>query len=596
MIITPPEPQGPPATAEPDVNPAPVGGPAAGDAGRASGAAGATAMAERCAWSLVWLGVISGGFQLWGSWSSWSFGGVAAPLLVLAGIVGLATVWIVSTPRSPVMQLTALVMVVASTLANQGIGIHTRHFYSTDSAAFNQVAARFLMRGVDPYAVSLRSAARLLKGPAQFWTYTINGGHIDHVSYPAGSILLQMPALLLGFHHEIVDWLDLFAWLVTAVLIFVLLPTSMRWVAALLLLAPAFGGVFGSGGTDAAFLPFLVLAVWRWDRFGLGRSAGLARWMGPVALGLACSIKQTPWFCIPFIVIGLAIEARLSGRSRLPLVGKYVAIVVGIFAVVNLPFVIWQPSAWARGAFLPFAQPLVADGQGLVTLALHGIAHGVSLPLLTVAGILVLVTLMAALVVWYPEMKRVWMLVLPLAFFVATRSLSTYLADLYPAAIVAAVSVAPVPRLSSAWARGRLRLPLGLGAIVPAVAAVGVTVLAFVSPPLQLSVRSVATSNNASTLDTVTLYVHNSTGQTVTPHFMVALNGAHPDGFWYPRHGGQVVLPPHGSTTVTLQTINPRSPFGSPAHGSQWLVEAYTTSPEALSTTPLMSWQLGQST
>ena len=45
-------------------------------------------------------------------------------------------------------------------------------------------------------------------------------------------------------------------------------------------------------------------------------------------------------------------------------------------------------------------------------------------------------------------MKRVWMLLLPLAFFVATRSLSSYLADLYPAAIVAALSVAagrPVP-------------------------------------------------------------------------------------------------------------------------------------------------------
>ena len=88
-------------------------------------------MAERCAWSVVWLGVISGGFQLWGSWSSWSFGGVAAPLLVLAGIVGLAAVWMVPAPGRRLMQLTALVMVVVSTLANQGIGIHTRRFYST---------------------------------------------------------------------------------------------------------------------------------------------------------------------------------------------------------------------------------------------------------------------------------------------------------------------------------------------------------------------------------------------------------------------------------------------------------------------------------
>ena len=326
--------------------------------------------------------------------------------------------------------------------------------------------------------------ASLLKVPAQFWTYTVNGGHVDHVSYPAGSILLQMPALALGFHHEVVDWLDLFAWIVTGVIIFVLLPTSIRWIAPLLLLAPAFTGVFSSGGTDAAFLPFLVLAVWRWDRFGLGRSAGVARWMGPVALGLACSIKQTPWFCVPFIAVGLVIEARRSGRSPVRTVVRYVAIVAGVFAVVNLPFVIWQPRPPGRGGpSCPSLQPLIADGQGLVTLVLHGIAHGVSLPLLTLAGLLVMVAELAAMAIWYPAMKRIWLLVLPLAFFVATRSLSTYLADLYPAAIVAAVSVAPAPRAVMAGARGRLRMPVGLVAIVPAVAAVCAGVLAFWSPP-----------------------------------------------------------------------------------------------------------------
>ena len=179
----------------------------------------------------MWLGVISGGFQLWGSWSAWSFGGLAAPLLVLAGIVGFAAVWLVGSPRSTVIQVSALAAVVASTLGNEGVGIHARRFYSTDSAAFNQAGARLLMHGTDPYTVTLGSLASLLKVPAQFWTYTVSGGHVDHVSYPAGSILLQMPALLLGFHHEVVDWMDLLAWIVTGVIIFVLLPTSIRWIA-----------------------------------------------------------------------------------------------------------------------------------------------------------------------------------------------------------------------------------------------------------------------------------------------------------------------------------------------------------------------------
>jgi uncharacterized membrane protein len=556
-----------------------------------NGALSTNATVERCAWSLVWLGVIIGGLDLWGSWSSWSLGGLVAPLLVLAGTGGLTASWLVPSPRSWIMQLTALGLVLVSTLSGQAVNIHARQFYSTDSAAFNQVAARLLMHGTDPYTASMRSAAQLLKTPASYWTYTVGGGYVTHVSYPAGSFLLQVPALALGFRHEIVDWMDLFAWIVTGVLIFVLLPASVRWFAALLFLTPEFTDIFSSGGTDAVFLPFLVLAVWRWDRFGLGRGAGMARWVGPIALGLACSIKQTPWFCIPFLAIGLFIEARSSGRRPLYLALRYLATVAAVFAVVNLPFIIWQPSAWARGTLLPFTDPLVADGQGLATLALHGIARGVSMPLLTVAGVLVLIALLATFVVWYPQMRRIWMLLLPVTFFVATRSLSSYLVDLYPAAIVAAITVSPAARPAIVRTIGRLRLPFGLAAIGPALAAVVVSVLAFLSPPLQIAVRSVSTSHAATSLDAVTLTVRNATDQTISPHFMVTIGSGHPNGFWYPAHRHQIVLAPHASATVTLR---PTSYVGAPTHGSHWLVEAYTSSPEALSTSPLLFWRLGK--
>ena len=78
-------------------------------------------------------------------------------------------------------------------------------------------------------------------------------------------------------------------------------------------MAPAFVGAFSDGGTDALFLPFLVVAVWRWDRFGTGKGAGIAPWIGPVALGVACAVKQTPWFCLPLLLLGLGLEARRRG-------------------------------------------------------------------------------------------------------------------------------------------------------------------------------------------------------------------------------------------------------------------------------------------
>ena len=208
------------------------------------------------------------------------------------------------------MQLLGLGSVIVAAGIPEAVNVHLRQYYSTDSAAFNQVAARVLLHGHNPYTTTMASAARLLQVPAHNWTYTVNGGHVTSLSYPAGSFLFQVPAMALGFHHQIVDWMDLYAWLITGVLLFVLIPASVRWLAALLILTPIFVQMFSAGGTDAAFVPFLILAVWRWDRFHLGRSAGVASWIGPIALGLACSIKQTPWFCLPFLVVGLFIEAR----------------------------------------------------------------------------------------------------------------------------------------------------------------------------------------------------------------------------------------------------------------------------------------------
>ena len=560
-----------------------------------STASGGSATLERCAWSLAWLGTVVAGLAFWGGWSAWPPAGYLAPLTVAIGIVGLAATWLVVSPRSPVLQLSALAASLAATLGHEGVGIHARQYYSTDSGAFNQVAAHFVLRGLNPYTHTMASAAQLLQTPTDFWTYTATGTHVDAVSYPAGSFLLEVPALWLGIQHQIVDWTDLVAWLVTGALIFVLLPSALRWIGPVLVTVPIYADVFGSGGTDAVFLPFLVLAVWRWDRFATGRGAGIARWMGPVALGLACAIKQTPWFCVPFVAVGLYLECRTTGRRPVRVVTTYLAVVAAVFAVVNLPFVVWAPSAWIHGALLPFAKPLVADGQGLVALALHGVTGGVSLPLLTLASVLVYVSLLAALVIWYPGLKRSWMLLLPLTFFVAPRSLLSYLLDLYPAAIVAAVTVAPAvartPRSAHAGVSSRLRLPLGLAALVPAAAAVVVSALAFGSPPLRLDVASFHSSHAATLLDSVTVDVHNTTDAPVVPHFMVTINSSHPDGFWLTPDGRPVVLAPHASAVVTLR---PPTFTGAPTHGSYWLVQAYTSSPEALSTSPLQHWTLGK--
>ena len=91
--------------------------------------------------------------------------------------------------------------------------------------------------------------------------------------------------MALGFHHAIVDWMDLGAWLIAGILLFVMVPVTLRWFALVIALTSLLIALFSDGGTDALFMPFLILAVWRWDRFATGRGAGLAGWIGPGSPG-----------------------------------------------------------------------------------------------------------------------------------------------------------------------------------------------------------------------------------------------------------------------------------------------------------------------
>jgi hypothetical protein len=231
---------------------------------------------------------------------------------------------------------------------------------------------------------------------------------------------------------------------------------------------------------------------------------------------------------------------------------------------------------------------LVADGQGLVTLATHGLTGGVNLDLLSVTGALALLVVVVAFVAWYPQLKRIWPLLLTLPFFLSPRSLSSYLLDLIPVVLVAAVTVDPAPapapapgaRITS-WRGVRARPAV----VVVAAACVGVVVtcvLAFSGPPLQLSVRSVETSHAGTVLTEVTVTVDNHTSQSLEPHFLVnTATSQNYEGFWTASRRGTGAVGPHASETVRLY---PPGQIGAPRRGARWLVEAYTQNPSWLST------------
>jgi hypothetical protein len=550
-----------------------------------------TFLAERGAWSLVWFAVLTGGVNLWGFWW-WSPAVVAlAPLMIAGGLVGIASCWLVRNPRARPFQFITLGAVIVTALFPQSIEINSRSFYTTDSAAFDQVAARALVHGTDPYVASMSGVAALLRVPSHYWTYTVNGGHVTSFSYPAGSFLLSLPATALGIHMA-VDWTDLVAWLITIVLVFALLPASLRWLAALVGLGPFFLGSFSSGGTDAMFLPFLVIAVWRWDRYGRSGEPGFARWIGPISLGAACAIKQTPWFAVPMLVTGIFLEARLRGSNPIRVSLRYLFTVVGVFAVVNLPFLAWHPGSWLHGTLIPLTGGLVADGQGLVTLGTHGLTGGVDLSMLSLAGALAAIAGVAAFIAWYPQLKRIWPLLVTIPFFFSPRSLSSYLVDLFPIALVAALTVDGVPREAierRTKPKDMLTRPSLLVVVLSCVGVVVAALMAFGTPPLQLSVRGIVTSHAGTQLESVTVSVDNKTSERIVPHFLVNTGTSQNyEGFWTPSRPGLATLGPHDAETVTLY---PPARIAAPRRGARWLVEAYSSDPSWLSTSPLVTFR-----
>ena len=599
--------------------PAPVSSDAADEAveGGAPGAAAVVrpgpddawslVLVQRCAWTLVWVGVLAAGLQYWASWSAGAWAVVLAPVLVGVALVGTVLLWTVPHPVGRAMQAFGAGTALVTVAVTQGTSIHLRHFYTTDSAAFNQVATRLFLDGRNPYASSMAGASPLLHPASAYWTYQVDGVHTANVSYPAGSFLLQAPVMALGLGHMVTDWVDLAAWLVTGILLFCMLPRVVRWVAPALLLTGVFATTFADGGTDALFVPFLVLAVWRWDRFPGRAVTWLPSWVGPVSLGVACSIKQTPWFCVPFLVAGVAVEAHRSG-GRPAAALRYGGLVVGSFLGLNLAFIVWSPSAWVRGAFLPLFQPLIADGQGLVTLALHGLTGGVVLPWLTAGAGVALVSLLVAFVWWEARLRRSWLFLVPVVLFLPDRSLANYLIDFVPAALVAAVSVRSATDTATATAtepgHGTRRAAGGgwrawlrpLSVAVPALVSVALVVVAFTSAPLTVTVDryaagGVATIDGGLNYTHVVVTVHNTADRMLLPRFMVSSGGGHPSGFWQatPMHGRSPV--PAGGTTE--YDLRPPRFLWAPPHGARWIVEAYTVSPDALSTSSLQYWALG---
>ncbi len=520
--------------------------------------------------------------------------------VVLLGVWGLAAVAVsftarVSRPRlAETLAWATVAMAVMALLIWSYLQILTAPVYGTDEIAFDQYAAQLVTHGLNPYVHSMAPAMALFHLSPNAYTFQLNGHPVTSLSYPSLAFLLYVPFLLAGWSSQMAVMINVLGWAVGIVLAFWLLPRPIRPMAIVVGSLGTYIGYAVGGVTDALFVPLLIGAVYRWDRFGYTR--GPASWRGPILLGLAMAVKQTPWLVLPFLAAGIGLEGWKSGSVRRGWVdaGRYVGIAFGAFAIPNLPFVFLDADRWLHGVLTPIISQAVPAGQGIVGLTLFLGIGGGSLSAYSAAVLVVFATLWVAFIVMYPASKA-WAVVCPAAIlFFSGRSFGSYLVNLLPAAAVAAFTVQrgfatrrgvsvggpgleghPAAGALSAvpWRYGRWAVGGGIVAVV-----VALTIVLTSRPPLSVNISSVRTTGQLATVAVVGVNVTNGTDMPQRPAFSVESGGVL-TAFWVAR-GGPAVLPAHGHAHYTL--LSPNFASQPPVTGG-FQVVAFTSNPGTVS-------------
>jgi uncharacterized membrane protein len=557
---------GPPA--EPQV-------PSVADDGMSS-----VSVTARAWWTVAGLTVLLWGFQLFGYVDVYPILSLAVVVLGLWGVGTIVAVWqprAVGRGTARVLAGVTLGLAVGAFLTWSFLQIRSTPAYGTDEIAFDQYAAQLLRHGINPYTHSMAQAFSLYHVSPDGYTFLLNGHEVTTLSYPALSFLLYVPLLLAGWSSQMAVAVNVLAWALAIVLTFVLLPRQLRPLAIVVGSFAVYISYAVGGVTDALFVPLLIGAVYQWDRFAHERGWWL--WRGPVLLGLAMAVKQTPWLVLPFLAAGIALEASREGGwpHGLRTCGRYLAIALGAFAVPNLPFVILSPQAWLSGILTPIASHAVPAGQGLVGLTLFLGLGGGSLTAYSIMLLVVFLVLWVVFVVTYPSLK-LWAVVCPtVVLFFSARSFGSYLVTLLPAALVAATSIRPRARAAGrAHSSRRWTRWVVVGGVVACLVPLGVIFTS--QAPMAVRITSVRTTGQLATVVQLGVEVENRTAHPQTPAFSVE-SGGQLTAFW-PTLSGPAVLAPGARAHYTLLAPNF---FAQPPITGGFQVVAFTSAPATVS-------------
>jgi uncharacterized membrane protein len=537
-----------------------------------------TAWTERTLRTLAAVFVITWSFRLSGYLTFGTWLAIPVVLLGLTGLLAIVAAWLPSGTLAGSRQRQIDIAVLAAVIVALGIWCYFQIYiapdYGTDEVAFDQYAAQLALHGINPYLHSMAAAFPLFHVSPNGYTFLLNGQPVTKLSYPALAFEEYLPLLAMGITTQAAVWTDVAAWALGAVVLYAVLPRKLAPLAAVVVSLDVFTGYAVGGVTDFLFMPLLIGAAAGWDRFAWTR--GPAAWRGPVLMGLAMAVKQTPWLIVPFVVAGIVLESRrLRGWTQGARDGlRYLGIAVLAFLVPNLPYLLNAPRAWLSGILTPVTAQTVPAGQGLISLSLSLPVGGGSLRDYSLAAIVVFLALVACYLATYPMLKPAAFLLPSIVLFFATRSFGSYLVMLIPAAVAAAVTTQR-PRLAASWRHWKWVMS---GAAASCALAV---IAALASPsPLSMSILSARTTGQLATVDQLTVSVTNRSDRSVRPSFTIQESAAM-TAFWRRVHGPPVL----GAHQEAAYTIQAPSYFAMPSISNGFQVLAFSQAPPSVSRT-----------
>ncbi|MGI8447992.1 MAG: hypothetical protein ACR2MP_12595 [Streptosporangiaceae bacterium] len=538
----------------------------------------AAAWTERVLRSLAAVFLLTWSFRLSGYLTFGTWLAIPVVLLGLTGLLAIVTAWLprgtLTSRRLRQIDLVVLAAVIVALGVWCYFQIYMAPDYGTDEIAFDQYAAQLALHGINPYVHSMAAAFPLFHVSPNGYTFLLDGRPVTKLSYPALAFEEYLPLLAMGITTQAAVWTDVAAWALGAVVLYAVLPRKLAPLAAIVVSLDVFTGYAVGGVTDFLFMPLLIGAAAGWDRFAWTR--GPAAWRGPVLMGLAMAVKQTPWLVLPFVVAGIVMESRRLRdwphglRDGL----RYVGIATVAFLVPNLPYLLNAPSGWLSGILTPVTAQTVPSGQGLISLSLSLPIGGGSLGDYSAAAIVVFLALLACYLTTYPALKPAAFLLPSIVLFFATRSFGSYLVMLIPAAVAAAATTQR-PQLSAFWRHWKWVVSGAAAACALAIIA------ALTSPsPLIMSIQSVRTTGQLATVDQMTVSVTNTSGHRVRPSFTIE-DGTSMTAFWHQLRGPGAL----GPQQRARYTIQAPSTFAMPSITNGFQVLAFSHTPATVSRT-----------